>query len=1272
MDTVKMNAPMPDGNKCPQCGTPLPTGALAGLCPACLLKAGAAADTVTDAKQPPFNPPSVAELAVKFPQLEILELIGKGGMGAVYKARQRQLDRIVALKILPPGIGDDPAFAERFAREAKALAKLNHPGIVTIYDFGRADGLFYFFMEFVDGVNLRQLLQAGRISAREALAIVPQICDALQFAHDQGIVHRDIKPENILLDRRGRVKVADFGLAKLVGVGNEPAAGGGTAAGSPVLTESGKVMGTPNYMAPEQVEHPADVDNRADIYALGVVFYQMLTGELPGKHLEPPSSKVQIDVRLDEIVLRALEKNPELRYQQVSEVKTCVETIASTTVAKVGTGVDSASIRPQSELSRLGKAVLGFESATAITLFCTAGLVGLVTVALIGYGPLAEWTWFIAIGGVAVILALATVAVVIEIVHGRKHSASLAEKSSSRAAIASAICAAIALMSLFVALLIHEQTKAAAPEIAQLMENHSASEIANSTVIQSWSGMIHLKRCVLVPLGVAGIFGAIIFGWRSLSQNRRAKTESERQKAESGKSGESFVASAATNQAPRFSPTAILGALLIPVFFVSTVFWNFGHWGGLQAVVGTVMSSLGFLSIIVTTVLGWISVAQIRRSGGRLYGMWLALFDGLLLPGLVLNVVLLVGLLVANKLLNVWLLTRWHPDLAEHAFLNNLHFLIWLLFATLVLIGCNYAAFRVVWRAANKPNSVAPKPGHFWRFIVILFVVIPMLGLLLNVAIRPFLNSRHEPGLVGWWSAENNADDCVGGSSGMLENGVGFAPGVQGQAFRFNGKGACVKIPQTPALNPTNQVTVEFWMDADPDNAMQTYQGLVTSDFYQVEISNGYFGTMGVNFGLSTTANLPLPANGIATVANFTHIAEANGGGAPVTAGEWHQVTATYDGEQLQLYLDGKPWGKPMRHTGAIRPMLPASFVTIGAEDGRTTDPDCIGSRYFKGLIDEVKIYHRALSAQEINAAYHGIKPPATSSASSDDKAAQLAQEGWQLWQARKLDEAAAKFQQAVQLAPRDANAWNGLGWATFNAGNSPAAEKAFQKVLSLEPNHPAALNGLGQIYLSQRKYDDAEKILLKAAPQAPAAWFGLARLYLLQGKFEQAEKWAQNIVDSGQADEVAKKMLEAAKAKKLSEGLRLMIEPPLVNPIARNPVPPDIDLTLAEQPPVVVETFPVSGAQDVEPGEVEIRVRFSKLMTAGSWNWSAAWENSSPELIGQPRYEADSRTCVVKAKLEPGRTYAFWLNTEKFQNFTDKAGQPAVPYLLIFRTKQK
>ena len=320
------NPEMPEASPCPHCGQPLSHPALGGLCPACLLAQGAA-DSVTEGARPPFSPPSVDELSPLFPQLEILALAGKGGMGAVYKARQKELDRIVALKILPLEIGEAAGFAERFAREAKALAKLNHANIVTLYEFGRTDGLFFFLMEFVDGVNLRQLLHTGRISAREALAIVPQICDALQYAHDQGIVHRDIKPENILLDRRGRVKVADFGLAKLM-ESSETAAEAETDFTAPSLTEAGKIMGTPSYMAPEQREAPGDVDHRADIYALGVVFYQMLTGELPGQTIEPPSKKVQIDVRLDEIVLRALEKHPQRRYGQASVLKTQVETVA--------------------------------------------------------------------------------------------------------------------------------------------------------------------------------------------------------------------------------------------------------------------------------------------------------------------------------------------------------------------------------------------------------------------------------------------------------------------------------------------------------------------------------------------------------------------------------------------------------------------------------------------------------------------------------------------------------------------------------------------------------------------------------------------------------------------------------------------------------------------------------------------------------------------------------------------------------------------------------
>ena len=538
-----------DTKVCPHCGKPLGEKAVQGLCPECFMKVGlgteAAPTEGAPAKPRAFVSPALSEIAPHFPQLDLLEFIGRGGMGAVYKARQKTLDRLVALKILPSDAGREPAFAERFAREARALAQLSHPNIVAVYDFGQAGGFYYLLMEFVDGVNLRQMLHAQRLSPRESMSIVPQICEALQYAHDHGIVHRDIKPENVLVDKQGRVKIADFGLAKLLA--KDPQ--------GERLTRTAEVMGTPQYMAPEQIEKPLEVDHRADIYSLGVVFYEMLTGELPLGRFAAPSKKVQVHVRLDEIVLRALEKEPALRYQQASEVGSDVETFATTSARQASVPTNKSSMNSQKSKSLLTGLAIGVASCLAI----------------------------------------------------------------------------------------------------------------------------------------------------------------------------------------------------------------------------------GAATVIV----------------------WLAVY------------------------------------------------------------------FFVGRRADNAPAA------------------------------------------------------------------------------------------------------------------------------------------------------------------------------APETA------TAT-----------------------------------------------------------------------------------------------QLAQEGWQLWQARRLPEATAKFQEAVRRAPKDANAWNGLGWASFNSGKSLEAEKAFQKVVALEPSHPAALNGLGQLYLSQRKYDQAESYLLKAAPQAPAAWYGLARLYLIQEKFADAERWARKVVDSGQGDDAARQMRQAAQDKKLSEELRLMIEP--------------------------------------------------------------------------------------------------------------------------------
>jgi tRNA A-37 threonylcarbamoyl transferase component Bud32 len=293
--------------------------------------AAAMQPTQPTAGMEPPEPPPVPAVQAAFPHLEILQFIGQGGMGWVFKARQPKLNRLVALKLLPASLaGRDPAFAGRFDREGQLLARLHHPNIVAVHDSGAAGDFFYLLMEYVEGVNLRQAMRSSRFTPAQALAIIPHICDALQFAHDEGVLHRDIKPENILLDARGRVKLVDFGIAKLMGATADPG-GIDRPLDDPTLnlTQSGATLGTPSYMAPEQRDTPSNVDHRADIYSLGVVFYELLTGELPAGSFAPPSTKSETDPRIDAIVQQALEKERTRRQNSAGEMKTQVETVAS-------------------------------------------------------------------------------------------------------------------------------------------------------------------------------------------------------------------------------------------------------------------------------------------------------------------------------------------------------------------------------------------------------------------------------------------------------------------------------------------------------------------------------------------------------------------------------------------------------------------------------------------------------------------------------------------------------------------------------------------------------------------------------------------------------------------------------------------------------------------------------------------------------------------------------------------------------------------------------
>jgi tRNA A-37 threonylcarbamoyl transferase component Bud32 len=257
-----------------------------------------------------FHLPGREELAPLLPDLEILDLLGTGGMGCVYRARQPRLDRVVALKILPKELAQDEKFAERFAREARAMAKLNHPHIVRVYDFGTAGDIGFLVMEYMDGMNLRELLQTGTIEPAEAVRVFDEISKGLQFAHAEGVIHRDIKPENILFSRSGHVSLADFGLARLaVDSGCEVS-----------LTQTRQAMGTLNYMAPEQWDNPKTVDHRADIYAMGILLYELLTGRVPRGSFPPASSLVRLPAAVDEVIHTALQVDPAKRFASVEEM----------------------------------------------------------------------------------------------------------------------------------------------------------------------------------------------------------------------------------------------------------------------------------------------------------------------------------------------------------------------------------------------------------------------------------------------------------------------------------------------------------------------------------------------------------------------------------------------------------------------------------------------------------------------------------------------------------------------------------------------------------------------------------------------------------------------------------------------------------------------------------------------------------------------------------------------------------------------------------------
>ncbi|KAB2638215.1 MAG: serine/threonine protein kinase [Verrucomicrobia bacterium] len=265
-----------------------------------------------------FEAPEPARLAPLFPGYEIECLIATGGMGAVYKALQLSLDRQVAIKILPREFGEDESFRANFEAEAKAMARLNHPNLIGVYDFGEAAGMLFIIMEFVPGQTLYHSAHAIAIAPEAAARIVVGVCLGLAHAHEHGVLHRDIKPGNILLDQQARPKIGDFGLARPMGA----------------TVEAGEaIFGTPHYTAPEVLRHPNRVDARADIFSVGVVLHELLTGRLPTSDLRPPSVICGCDARFDAIIRRATNPMPELRFPSAAHMAKALHVLCASASA---------------------------------------------------------------------------------------------------------------------------------------------------------------------------------------------------------------------------------------------------------------------------------------------------------------------------------------------------------------------------------------------------------------------------------------------------------------------------------------------------------------------------------------------------------------------------------------------------------------------------------------------------------------------------------------------------------------------------------------------------------------------------------------------------------------------------------------------------------------------------------------------------------------------------------------------------------------------------
>ena len=883
-------------------------------------------------------------------------------------------------------------------------------------------------------------------------------------------------------------------------------------------------MGTPNYMAPEQKEHPDAVDHRADIYALGVVFYQMLTGELPGKKIEPPSAKVQIDVRLDEVVLRALEKKPELRYQQASELKTQVETIATTPGDAAETPVgkfDRAQARP-------------------------------------------EWV---------------------------------------------AVDRWLALMDQ------GDYTRSWETASARFQQAISKDE---------W---IERLRSARQPQGMV--------------VSRRLRTARRFFSRYTVKFNTAFAGLKAAVETVTFSRERdgqwrAIGYLILPAYAEESRLrkqaWEGLFFAGLSGVAGIAAFCFwpnppGNLiwGIPVAALLGIIFgiPAREHRLGRR-------------------------AIAIGGVNLAIWLAIAIAVQFVRPSAPPTLQ----------VTTPDAYSSPKVEHTLANPPFVAQLPDGGSIE--------------LLAVRIQSLTNGP-------WWQLDGSPS--VYDSSIEPENKEQLRGGILALA-RLDGPTPYQKWP-LPA-GRKNPALIDF---ADGLSfAAEHGRRLLTME------SDTHPGRM---FGIMS---FPLFGGNETTLA------------VRVAVADWQTLTVQKPGWLASLFTSGarKEWKFSETPEGDLKLII--THIAENAEmEYRLVAVDLDGTEYTPNQTQRTK------RADEMSATLEATFAPPDGSRDrwqlplSRVREVRLEARPYERVEFRQVSlqpghqtmvtvkdfgsrraveptmnrrpEFSAEFHHS--FAPRlwldlmtgktarlpqsvsSSDNPNGLDYARVAVW---AKSEGVQLAMDADTNNPSGLLGIGAkiIRLERDDFRDLTAAQLldelrhnEGLPGVPATAQSSDKRCVRFGSYDLP------VVFGFQTDQGLQGILEITGYS--TSPRRVNISYKLVQ---SGGAAAEGDLTLAEQPPVVVETFPVSGTRDVLPGETEIRVRFSKPMTDGSWSWSTAWENSTPESIGDPHFLADERTCVMKVRLEPGRTYAWWLNSDKFKNFSDQAGQPAVPYLLIFQTK--